>query len=542
VTDEREWTSKSLAVSPESLGLPVLAGLLEASLDGILVVDERRRYVYANAAIGHITGIPREQLIGRDFMENIASHAREAMVANFSSTLFGEPGLRSSTVRRPDGSERDIEYSNVIVTIDDTRYVAAIVRDVTEAHRQELEAATLSRIASSLTLDQPMEATLDTLAEAVVHSTRAVACAVLLVGEIRTHLITVGTYGLPDDMGAALEASWIGTRSTATNDVLTRLEPRVVYDLRAKNLANPDFAPLHSILRQVEWDTLAVLPVVYRNRAIGVLNAYYLPDRPPTDAEVAFLGAISDQAAVAVENARLYQQAQVKAVLEERQRLARELHDSVSQALYGIGLGARTARTLLDRDPLQAAEPIEYVLQLAEAGLTEMRALIAELRPESLEREGVVTAIERHLAAVTARYGVTVHMHLPPEPRIPLELKELVFGMTREALHALVRAGHATEVRLDLTSSDNALILTIQSDTPTPRAVPKDSDSRAVRSLHQRLSRLGGKIAVTSDPAQGTTVTAMIPVEGAGNRGYGLFTANPPAYTARTAPRQTRGS
>src|SRR6185295_13930434 len=79
---------------------------------------------------------------------------------------------------------------------------------------------------------------------------------------------------------------------------------------------------------------------------------------------------------------------EARAALEERQRLARELHDSVSQALYGIALGAQTARTLLDREPERAGEPLDYVLQLAEAGLTEMRSLIFELRPESLEREG----------------------------------------------------------------------------------------------------------------------------------------------------------
>jgi signal transduction histidine kinase len=82
-----------------------------------------------------------------------------------------------------------------------------------------------------------------------------------------------------------------------------------------------------------------------------------LPTRPP----------------LAIENARLYAQAQELAALEERQKLARELHDSVSQALYGIALGAHTARTLLDRDPGLVAAPLEYILSLAKAGLAEMR-------------------------------------------------------------------------------------------------------------------------------------------------------------------------
>jgi signal transduction histidine kinase len=99
---------------------------------------------------------------------------------------------------------------------------------------------------------------------------------------------------------------------------------------------------------------------------------------------------------VAVENGRLFSAAQGAAALQERQRLSRELHDSVSQALYGIALGSRTARTLLDRgDPSRAVEPVEYVLSLAEAGLSEMRALIFELRPEALEKEGLVSALEK---------------------------------------------------------------------------------------------------------------------------------------------------
>src|SRR5581483_1884348 len=107
----------------------------------------------------------------------------------------------------------------------------------------------------------------------------------------------------------------------------------------------------------------------------------------PRHAELAL--AVANQAAIAIENARLFERVQSAAATEERQKLARELHDSVSQALYGIALGARTARAQLDRDPAKAAEPLDYVLSLAQAGLAEMRALIFELRPESLATEGL---------------------------------------------------------------------------------------------------------------------------------------------------------
>ena len=130
------------------------------------------------------------------------------------------------------------------------------------------------------------------------------------------------------------------------------------------------------------------VPITVDGEVFGVFGINYRQPRRFTGQEERLLLALAQRAALAIENARLFEQAQGKAALEERQRLARELHDSVSQALFSIALGARTARTLLDRDPTQVAPPLDYVLNLAEAGLAEMRALIFELRPESLETGG----------------------------------------------------------------------------------------------------------------------------------------------------------
>ena len=135
---------------------------------------------------------------------------------------------------------------------------------------------------------------------------------------------------------------------------------------------------------------------------------------------------IANQAAVAIENARLYAQAQELAALEERQKLAREMRDSVSQALYGISLGAHAARTALERDPQQVAEPLAYVLSLAEAALIEMRALIFELRPESLETEGLVSALAKQAAALQARHEIAISTDLYHEPDLPLKTKQAI--------------------------------------------------------------------------------------------------------------------
>src|SRR5947209_9499653 len=117
----------------------------------------------------------------------------------------------------------------------------------------------------------------------------------------------------------------------------------------------------------------------------------------------------------------LYEQAQELVSLQERQRLARELHDSVSQVLYSIGLGAHTARTAFESDPEQALASIDYVLTLTEAGLAEMRAPLFELRPASPEREGLVAALTRQVAVLRSRYKLTVDADLGEEPDLPME-------------------------------------------------------------------------------------------------------------------------
>jgi PAS domain S-box-containing protein len=176
-----------------------------------------------------------------------------------------------------------------------------------------------------------------------------------------------------------------------------------------------DAAPLHSWMG---------IPLMAKDRAIGLLTLAHSQPRYYRQQHANLVRALANQAAVALENARLYGQAQELAALQERQRLARELHDSVAQALYSIALGARTARTLLDRDPSKLAEPLDYVLALAQAGQAEMRALIFELRPESLAIEGLVMALKKQSEAVQARYGLRVVMELGEEPLLPFPVKE----------------------------------------------------------------------------------------------------------------------
>ena len=195
------------------------------------------------------------------------------------------------------------------------------------------------------------------------------------------------------------------------NVLLQRLAPEGFMNRRDTFVAEDaarDSRTVHDVVDPEGIGAYVDLPISIANQVFGIFNLSFTEPRRFSEDDQRLFAALAQRAAVAIENARLFGRAQHAAGLEERQRLARELHDSVSQALYGIALGARTARAQLDRDPARAAEPLDYVLTLAEAGLAELRSLIFELRPESLETEGLVAAFQKQFAAIRARHGISV--------------------------------------------------------------------------------------------------------------------------------------
>jgi signal transduction histidine kinase len=239
------------------------------------------------------------------------------------------------------------------------------------------------------------------------------------------------------------------------------------------------------------------------------------PDQePPDTAEVAFLEAIADQTAVAIENARLFEQAQYAAVGEERQRLSRELHDSVSQALYGISLGAQTARGLLARDATKAGEAVDYVLSLAEAGMAEMRALIFELRPDALAAEGLVSALAKQAASTRTRHAMTVELEFGEEPDIPLAWKETLYRITQEALHNIVKHANASAVQLALHLQEKQLVLTVADNGRGFEVADDYPGHLGLKSMRERARRYGGDAEIESAPGAGCTIRVTLPLLG----------------------------
>ena len=377
----------------------------------------------------------------------------------------------------------------------------------TEARTRELRALLEVSRAVSSTLD--LREVLGTIVDQVGAVTEHTGASILLIREDAFEFVEARSVtDAQAETGARIPFAVAPMLSAA----LTQGGTVIIDDVRADEPMAADYRAAISavgVLDQAPFNVVRswmAVPLGLKDRLLGILTVSWTEPAYFTDDHARLARAFADQAAVAIENARLFTQTGQVAALEERQRLARELHDSVSQALYGIALGARTARTILDREPAKAVEPIDYVLSLAEAALAEMRALIFELRPESLETEGLVAALEKQIAATQARYGLEIAAQLGEEPAISIDQKEALYRIAQEALHNVVKHANAATVRISLSIEAATCRLTISDDG---RGFDPSSDfpgHLGLQSMKERAERAGAKLAIESEPGAGTRV------------------------------------
>jgi len=228
------------------------------------------------------------------------------------------------------------------------------------------------------------------------------------------------------------------------------------------------------------------------------------------DATVAF--AVAQQAAVAIENARLHERAQQAAVLEERQRLARELHDSVTQALYGISLYAEAgARALADGASEPVAANLRDIRDTAQEALSEMRLLLFELRPPLLAENGLAAALQSRLQAVEARAGLEVEFDCQGDERLPADVEQELYRLAQEALNNVLKHAQAHHVAVRLHISADRAILEIADDGVGFEPTLRGGHGYGLRGMRERAERLGGTLHIESSPGGGTRVWLEVP-------------------------------
>jgi PAS domain S-box-containing protein len=254
-------------------------------------------------------------------------------------------------------------------------------------------------------------------------------------------------------------------------------------------------------------------PIRVNGRPVGILTIVRETILPEfSDEEIAALESISDRLGAIVENARLRNLTEQAAVIEERQRLARDLHDSVTQALYSLTLIAETGRRATADGELEAVEG--YLARLGEVSLQalkEMRLLIYELRPPALEEEGLIGALQQRLDAVEGRAGVEARLLVDHDGQLPLRVEEALYRIGLEALNNALKHSQATSVTVHLGINDEQVVLEVVDNGQGFNLTDaSDSGGMGLVSMRERAAAVGGELVVESVPGGKTTVYVAV--------------------------------
>jgi PAS domain S-box-containing protein len=273
---------------------------------------------------------------------------------------------------------------------------------------------------------------------------------------------------------------------------------------------DPRTAPrINAITAPEEIRSYVCVPIVVKGEVFAVFSVNYYQPQQFSDDDLRPLEALAQRAAVAIQNAELYERAQHAAVLEERQRLARELHDAVTQTLFSASLIAEVLPRLWDRDPTQVRPRLEELRRLSRGALAEMRTLLVELRPAALADMQLGDLLRQLAEATTSRGSVLVDVELDGEPaRLPPEVNVGLYRLAQEALNNVSRHAEARHAWVRLRSQPGWLDLQIRDDgcgfNPDPALIPPGHFG--MRIMRERAEALNLTLEVASQAGIGTTI------------------------------------
>ncbi len=244
----------------------------------------------------------------------------------------------------------------------------------------------------------------------------------------------------------------------------------------------------------------------------GVIGAFYLTEKLAaadfSDDDEELIGLLSAHAAIAIANARLHEQTRELSIAAERNRLALDLHDAVSQKLFGLVLSAEAAGTLLERDPAAARGQVAKLQTQAQDALEELRSLVFELRPPDLERDGLGGALRKHVELLRRLGQHEIELVVDDESPVDTVRDRDVLRIAQEALQNALKHAHASRVLVSLRVGEGGLLLQIEDDGDgfDPNATGIRSRRLGLTSMEERAQRLGGTLELRSVPGVGTTV------------------------------------
>lgn len=524
---ERKRTEKRLRERDEQY-----RSIFDATSDGIIINDMDGSVVEANPAACAMHGYDRDEFIGlhrTSYIHPDYHHALPGYVEAIKAD--GYVHARGVNVRK-DGSSFPVEVHGTTFLYWGKPHILALVRDVTaQVRAQELletrvaertrELSTLlevsRQVASTLQIEPLLGVILDQLRGVADYRGGSLL-------KLRGDELVIVEYRGPNPREEVIGLRFPLAQLQPIWELVQEGRPVRICDVRADDLLARTFREATGPLLDGIWSYIRSwmgVPLVQKGKTMGLLGLAI--DKPSfyTQEHANLALALASQAAVAMENAWLYAQAQEAAVLEERARLARELHDSVTQALFSMTMHAEAARVSLERERDAADTPsarralrnLRQLSELTEGALAEMRALIFELRPGALQEEGLIAALGKHTAALSAREGLPIEVQAPEE-RVSLEptSEEHLYRLAQEALHNVVKHAGASHAIVRLEARERGwVVLEIEDDGTGFDTSRVPAGHLGLRTMADRVDQMGGALEIESAPGEGTTVRVTVP-------------------------------
>ena len=253
------------------------------------------------------------------------------------------------------------------------------------------------------------------------------------------------------------------------------------------------------------------VPIVARGDVVG---AFYLTEKQDaaqfSDDDQALIEVFAAHAAIAITNAGLFERSRELTVIEERNRLARDLHDSIAQTLFSLSLRAETASNVSESDPQRAAKELATVRELASDAVAQLRSIVFELRPADLAAEGLVETLAKHLEVLRRVNGQRIEFVAAGDKRPPPDVELALFRVVQEAVSNAIKHAQASKVTITLDLAGGATAVVADD------GVGFDPSSRSIRERHlgitsmeERAAAIDAFFKIDSAPGAGTTVTVQ---------------------------------
>jgi GAF domain-containing protein/anti-sigma regulatory factor (Ser/Thr protein kinase) len=368
-----------------------------------------------------------------------------------------------------------------------------------ERRRHELEALYRAdhTLHSSLRLDDVLQSLLDVASDVL----NAQKISVTIWDPETDHLVTAATRGYSSDSTAL--------RLLASQDLpieeLMKSEILVITDAaNDPRLASPR---LQNLLAREGIRTALAAPILIAGQPFGMFSVASSSEQVPSMDEERLVQALAQRAGLAIQNARLFEQAQKVATAEERQRLARELHDAVTQTLFSASLIAEVLPRLWTRDPELGLHRLEQLRRLTRGALAEMRTLLLELRPAALVETPFVQLLKELAQSVASRSNLDVEVRAESGPvSLPADVQIGLYRIVQEALNNTLKHAEAQHAEVILRSRDNAVSLGIRDDGKGFDTSRPASGRLGLNVMRERAHGVGARLRVLSRPGEGTRV------------------------------------